>query len=101
VEMRRFAPADRLDRRRILSAYGRFSDTPAELVVELAPDGLSYSTHGTRQEATQRERAETIDGILPVSEQEAITGKEVLESWPDGSKPGRRTIDGDLKSGAN
>src|SRR5262249_34962624 len=39
VELRRFSPKDRKDRRRVLTAYSRYTATPDELVLELAANG--------------------------------------------------------------
>src|SRR5262249_12416766 len=43
LELRRFRPDCRADRRRVLTGYGRFDEVPGELVIELAADGSGYT----------------------------------------------------------
>jgi hypothetical protein len=99
LELRRFSPQDRKDRRRVLTGYSRYQLTPAELVVELSGDGLSYTPCGDRQQASREERLNTIDTILP-ADGEGLTVDEVRDAWPEDNKPGKRTVTDDLKCGA-
>ena len=98
IELRRFNALDRDDRRRVLSGFGRYIETPSELVVELAEDRQSYTSHGDKKEAGQHERRVIIDGLLP-SEPPGFTAEEVYDNWPKEQKPGKRTIAIDLKTG--
>jgi hypothetical protein len=63
IEFRRYLPAERADRRRVLSCYGRDDETPAEVVVELGHDG--YRAQGDRATVQRRELADEIAAILP------------------------------------
>lgn len=50
VELRRFDAWRREDRRRVLTGYSRFAETPTEVVVELTDTG--FKTIGTKSDAT-------------------------------------------------
>lgn len=63
LEMRRYAPQDRKDRRRVISGYGRFEETPDELVIELTESG--YISHGDKQEVKRLDISEVIARVLP------------------------------------
>lgn len=63
VELRRFNPDARDDRRRVLTGYGRYDATPGELTVELTDDG--YVAHGDRAEAVYAELAPLVRAVLP------------------------------------
>ena len=98
LEMRRDAPDDANDRRRVLRAYGRYESTPAEQVIELGADG--YAIIGDRREARARDAAEVVAGILTDSG-EGATVEEIHEQWPGGAeRPGIRTLRGVLNRGA-
>jgi hypothetical protein len=62
LELRRFNAADRKDRRRVLSGYGRFRETPDEIVIEQAGDAYHY--RGDRSDALQATLADAIKGVL-------------------------------------
>ena len=47
LELRRFDPADKTSRRRVLTAYGRDTDVQGEMVVELT--GSGYVACGSRR----------------------------------------------------
>jgi hypothetical protein len=100
LELRRFIPGDRKDRRRVLTAYGRDDDTLDELVVELAEDGQSYATHGDRQQVRadglQRGILERLPGEPP-----GLTADEVLSGWPEESRPHRNEFYRALAGGAD
>ncbi len=99
VELRRFDPQRRDDRRRVLTGLARFDETPAEVVIELTDDG--YRLVGTKASASREDRMPVIDDLLP-ADGSAMTAKEVHASWPDGdvSRPGKRTVEVDLRRGA-
>jgi len=99
VELRRFTPDNRDDRRRTLTTLSRFDESPGEVVVELADDG--YRLVGSKADAKQADRLDAIAEILP-SEGPGVTADELRESWPDGGmvRPGKRTLQLDLQAGA-
>ncbi|MFH1419291.1 MAG: hypothetical protein ABII12_13530, partial [Planctomycetota bacterium] len=101
LELRRFDASRREDRRRTLTAYSRFDETPDELVMELTNAG--YRAVGTRGDARQNDRLAVIRQILPDAEP-GMTAAEVHDAWPEGDgipRPGKRTIENDLKHGAS
>jgi hypothetical protein len=63
---------------RALHALSRFSETPAELLVELTEDG--YISLGEPHEAAVKEAKDSIIAIAPQSEAEAADLKELMES---------------------
>jgi hypothetical protein len=97
VELRRYAAEDRDDRRRVLSSYSRFDETPAETVMELRETG--YAIIGGRAEVRQGDRWAIIGGLLPTIAP-GVTWSEVSDRWPGDSKPGKRTLQLDLAAGA-
>lgn len=62
---------------RVLHALSRFSETPAELLVELTDAG--YISLGEPGEAALREAKESILAITPDSELEAVSIKELMK----------------------
>jgi hypothetical protein len=80
LEMRRFAPKDLTDRRRVLTGTGRWRETPVEVVISLGADG--YSVHGDKADVRADELAELIFSVLP-TEPPGKTDKELLEEWPE------------------
>jgi len=101
LELRRYAPADREDRRRTLTAYSRFDETPPEVVIELTGDG--YRLVGGKADAKRTDRMDAIGELLPGTAP-GLTAEEILKAWPDGDgipKSGIRTLRGDLKAGAD
>jgi len=63
MELRRYDAAARKDRRRVLSSYGRFEETPEELVIELTEEG--YVARGDRQEIAKKTLASVLPRVLP------------------------------------
>jgi hypothetical protein len=92
-------PSERSNRQRELTAYSRFDDTPAELVIELAEDSSGYRSLGAPADADRQSRLQTIRDLLP-GEGPGKTVEEVLAAWPEERKPGKRTAEQDLKQGA-
>jgi hypothetical protein len=89
IEMSCYKALRSPDRRRRLRAYSRKDETPRNLLIELNPEGTGY-TVPTREAADLMESWPEVHEIL----QEAVTklsGKEILEQWPDGSKPPTRS----------
>lgn len=95
IEFRRYAREERENRRRVLTTYSRYEESPPELVLELAAEG--YVVVGTKGEATRADRHKVILAEL-LSKPPGSTAKEVRENWcTDGvPKPGLRTLEGDL-----
>jgi 5S rRNA maturation endonuclease (ribonuclease M5) len=86
VELRRFAPQDAKDSRRVLKAYGRFDSIPAKTVLELGPDGYRVLEGGA---AVTEDYISTISTLIPMSGP-GLTRDEVLDQWPKTAlKPGR------------
>lgn len=95
VEMRRLTPDDHADTRRTLTAYSRFEETPAELVLEYMP-GYGYEPRGNKQEAERAQRQWTLQGILP-TQGPGATVDEVLEEWPANEhRPAKGLLRSDL-----
>lgn len=99
IELRRFQAENREDRRRVLTGYSRFDETPSEVVVELSDEG--YRMVGTKRDASQADRMAVIGELLP-SEGDGATAAELHTAWPDAdvARPGKRTIQIDLRKGA-
>lgn len=97
LELRRYDAKAVTDPRRVLRAYSRFDETPAETVIELRDDG--YHCIGSRADAKREDRWEVIAGLLSDAPK---TVEEALALWPDGGcpRPGLRTLRGDLLAGA-
>jgi len=98
LELRRYAPDDNADCRRVLTGLSRFEDTPAERVIELADDG--YRTLGDRADAARDDIDEIIREVLPVGGY-GITYEEVRKAWPTEKPPGERRLRGILNAGSN
>lgn len=99
LELRRYTPDDREDRRRTLTAYSRFDETPSEVVLELGDDG--YRVVGSKADARQTDRLVAIAELLP-TDPPGVSVDELHKSWPEGGtvKPGKRTLQLDLQTGA-
>jgi len=99
VELRRYDAANHDDRRRVLTAYSRFDETPTGVVIELAEGG--YRTVGGKSEAKRDDRLSVIAGVL-LPDPPGMTVDDIRDGWPLGEapKPGRRTVQTDLKEGA-
>ncbi|MEE8170216.1 MAG: hypothetical protein V3T70_06690, partial [Phycisphaerae bacterium] len=94
----RYRSEDREDRRRVLTGYSRFHETPPEIVIELTDDG--YRTVGAKADAKRADRLDVIAELLP-ADPPGMRSDEVREAWPDNGvpMPGKRTIQADLKHG--
>jgi hypothetical protein len=97
VELRRHTPGDAKDRRRVLTAHGRYDDTPAEAVVELTDHG--YALHGTKSETAAEDAVKVLLDLLP-GEPPGLTQDQIRESWPGGS-PRKQTMTDALRHGTN
>jgi hypothetical protein len=99
-ELRRYCPGDKNDRRRVLSGFGRWDDTPKEVVIELAQDSSEYRAHGDKQEVRQREIKHSIVAMLP-NEPSGKTAEDIAEEWPSGSPPTKATLLAELRAGSD
>jgi hypothetical protein len=100
LEMQRARPGERGNRQRELTAYSRFDDTPAELVIELHEDGSGYRSLGSPAEADRDRRLQVLGDLLPGASP-GNTADELLAAWPaEVPKPGLRTLRQDLSQGA-
>jgi hypothetical protein len=99
LELRRRHPERPTDCRRVLQAFSRFTDTPAEVVLDYAPDE-GYTVVGTKADATAADRAKVIRALLGQGPK-ANRVEELLEQWPKDAetpKPGERTLRSDLNA---
>jgi len=82
LELRRFTndPDEAGDRRRKLAAYGRFDDTPPEVVIELTEHG--YILEGSPAEVRTKDRTAKIIALLPKGEP-GMNANEVMDAYPE------------------
>jgi hypothetical protein len=99
VELRRFAPQEQDNRKRVLTGYGRSDDVPSELVIELAKDGSGYDAHGDRKAAVSGEIRATLLSILP-KEAPGFSYEQIVEEWPGETAPRRKVLLDELKRGS-
>lgn len=92
VEIRRYRPEDRDDRRRVFTVYSR--EEPFELVGGFT--GTTYTALGRPGEVRQEDRLATLLDLLP-TEPPGLTVQEVLATWPGDLRPSERTILGYLQ----
>lgn len=87
MEFRRYAPMDKRDQKRVLTAVGRHRETPAEVVVELTATG--YETCGGNRDTVEtRNLILVVEGILPIGAP-GLTAEQILDLWPDDEQPNR------------
>ncbi len=85
IEMSCYKALRSTDRRRHLRAYSRSPDTPRHLIIELNAEGTGYTVPAsatTDLMATWPEVHEILDQALT-----KLSGKEILDRRPEGSKP--------------
>lgn len=97
VELRRFNPQDPADTRRKLTAYGRYTEVPPEMVLDLTPQG--YRVLGQPGTLRSEGLQDIIEGLLP-GEPPGRTTDELLEAWPEATRPGRVHLRSVLMKGA-
>lgn len=96
VEMRRYDPERHTDNRRVLRAYSRYEETPAELVLDYDP-ATGYRAAGTQADVTADGRIAAMLALLPLDCEIGMTIEEILAKWPPGiPTPGAATVKGDL-----
>jgi AAA domain len=100
LELRRYKPDDKADRRRVLSGLGRFEEVPEELVIELATDGSGYTAEGDRKAVAARELRVALLDVLP-SEPPGDTATNIHSALPDGNRPARGEVMRALQAGAD
>jgi hypothetical protein len=96
VELRRYDPADVKCTRRVLTGYGRYDQTPTQLVIDLK-DG-QYVAEGDRSVVRVEEIARTVREVLP----QGPTGwtiEEILKNWSGERGPRRADLLAALKTG--
>ena len=79
VEMRRVGRPTDDDRRRRLTAFSRFSTTPARLVIELSADGTDYATCG---DVADEDVGLVVLTRLLTNAPGGLTRQQVRERWP-------------------
>jgi hypothetical protein len=99
LEMRRYKPDDKQDRRRVLSGLGRFEEVPDEVVIELAADGSGYTAEGDRKAVAARELAAAILDTLPDGPP-GLKADDVHTALPEEQKPKRGDVMRALRAGA-
>ncbi len=100
LEMRRH-DGDPATRVRRLVAYSRYGETPPELTIELAEDGLSYKRLTSTLAASLSYLGKTILSVL-VGCHEALTVQEIAHNWPMGhEQPNIRSLHNVLRAGLN
>jgi hypothetical protein len=86
LELRRYKPDDKADRRRVLSGLGRFDEVPEEIVIALETDGSGYTAEGDRKALAARELGDTVRDCMP-AEPPGATADEIHKAMPEGARP--------------
>jgi AAA domain len=84
VELRRHDAANKTSTKRVLTAYGRWDETPPDLVIEYDAEAKAYRDCGDRQQDRLHAIKDIILGILP--RQRPGMGQDDIRSddhWPD------------------
>ncbi len=97
VELRRHNAEDSHDRRRLLTAYGRFDGIPPETVIELTESG--YAIIGERAEVRAADEQTIILNLLP-ADGLGLDAETIREQWPAEPTIGLRRLRGLLNHGA-
>jgi hypothetical protein len=100
LELRRYDASVRQDRRRVLTGYSRWDDTPDELVVELVEDGTGYRAHGDKKQVAREEIRNGISRVLPL-EPPGITSDAIREAWPSDPPPHNQKLLAELRWGVD
>ena len=92
------------DRRRKLSAWSRFEDTPCERIIELSPDGTDYTESQLETADDRREDYVAMVEHLLTSPARQLTRRQLLDAWPKKAPTPHpvmlwRALDGAVKSG--
>jgi archaellum biogenesis ATPase FlaH len=98
VELRRHNAEDSHDRRRLLTAYGRFDGIPPETVIELTDTG--YAIIGERAEVRAADEQTIILNLLPADGRGlGLDAEAIRERWPAEPTIGLRRLRGLLIQG--
>jgi hypothetical protein len=98
LELRRYDAKKATDRRRVLTGYGRYDETPPETVLELAEDG--YKAEGSRRQVRAQDLSTEILRLLPCKSP-GKTRDELVEDWPDEAIPTKQTLLDALNAGVD
>lgn len=98
IELRRYDAGNKKSCKRVLTGYGRFKETPEELVVDLTASG--YVPCGDKQMARELTVRDLLMDILPKGSP-GMTRDDFLSRWPGDSKPRLETITEVLNEGLN
>ena len=98
VELRRYDPTSRKDCRRVLTGYGRYEETPEEIVIELTKEG--YVDRGDRRSLAVRSVTEVLLDILP-GEPPGWTYHQITDKWPEDRVPRRDRMLETLRTGVD
>jgi hypothetical protein len=98
LELRRYDPNNRHDRRRVLTGYGRWDGVPEEVVCELLADKSGYVAHGDKQEVAQIDMRVVIFRLLP-NEPPGKTIEGIMDDWPGDEAPRKSRVLDELRRG--
>lgn len=98
LELRRYKPDDKADRRRVLSGLGRFDTIPDEIVLALNDDGTDYTSHGDKKAEAARELQAALRDALP-DEPPGRTADEIHADLDDTDRPRRGDVMKALRAG--
>ncbi len=90
LELRRHDAENRESTKRVLTGFGRWDETPAELVIELDATAHTYYALGDRQTAALDDIRETIRAMLP-RERPGHGYEDLRDAWP-GDKPPTKSL---------
>lgn len=91
IEMRFLLRAGPDDRRRRLTAWSRYDETPREMVIELTANGRGYTNcPDALDEELEHGLAQCRDLLASAGKQ--LTRERILEIWSDRPKPGVATL---------
>jgi hypothetical protein len=96
VELRRYAPGDRKDRRRVLTAYGRFEETTDELVIALDDKG-HYAAQGDKAAVRGQEVLDVLSRLITTAP--GVTLAIIRDNWPGEHCPRKDTLLAALEQG--
>jgi hypothetical protein len=89
IEMSCYKALRSSDRRRRLRAYSRSDDTPRHLLIELNAEGTAYTLPASETTDIMTTWPE-VHEILDWADRK-LSGKEIIELWPEGSRPPNRS----------
>ncbi len=98
MEFRRYDAKQRQNKQRVLTGYGRYDETPGELVVELTD--LGYVAQGDRQDVGRRSLFDVLVGMLPRTAP-GLTFAQITEDWPEATTPRNTTLRDALTHGVD